>query len=273
MRRLGTLRVAWRGYCANHKQANREGDAMTDIQETLRRLANRFAARDIMKPAQDLVCAATEDEARRLLAENACYDIIPIRDGHRLSSFLERDQQRPRVIQIQHVVGAGTPIPEVVDSLSDRRFVFVVGSREVIGLLHFSDLNDPVVKLPYFVLVEGVERRLADCLRDRVTNAVLADLIRDPVRLKALRNKMTKLRGDHADRDWVTLMYFREVLDAAVHFGTLSLTAVEIEDLSVTRTRVAHAAADELVESHGDVRRLSRVRQLCTDILLGRKKA
>ncbi len=117
-----------------------------------------------MKPADDLVQAATEGEARHLLVQHPQYDIIPIRNGGRIVSFLERDQQRTRVIMIQHVVSSGTPILDVVDSLSDRTFVFVVGCGEVIGLLHFSDLNDPVLKLPYFVLLDGVERRLADNL-------------------------------------------------------------------------------------------------------------
>jgi hypothetical protein len=224
-----------------------------------------------MKPAEHLVCAATEDEAHQVLERNPRYDIVPLRTGDKLLSFLERGQSRARIIQIQHVVGAGTPIPDVVDSLCERRFVFVVGRHEVVGLVHFSDLNDPVVKLPYFVLLEGVERRLADPLRDRVTATTLPTLIQDSVRLKALQDKMTRLEGSDADRDWVTLMYFREILDAAVHFRVLSLTGGEIEDLSAVRTRVAHAATDELVESHRDVGRLSRVREICIDILLGKK--
>ena len=182
---------------------------MTNFQETLRRLASRFVARDIMKPAGELVSAESEAGARRRLEENPCFDIIPIASNGRLLAFLERGESRPKTIQIQHVIGAGTPIPDVVDSLCDRRFVFVVGRHDIVGLVHFSDLNDPVVKLPFFVLLEGVERRLADAIKGLVTEDVLSDLIRDQQRLDAIRGKMDKLRTDKADRDWVTLMYFR----------------------------------------------------------------
>ncbi len=106
-----------------------------------------------------------------------------------------------------------------------------------------------------------------------MTDAVLPELIRNVERLTDLRAKMARLQNRGANRDWVTLMYFREILDAAVHFGTISLEVRQIEKLSAARNRVAHAAADELVESHGDVRKLCRVRCLCMDILLGEETA
>lgn len=166
---------------------------MTDLQETLRRLASRFVARDIMKPATELVSADSEAHARKRLEENPRLDVIPIFRGGTLLAFQERGQPRAETIQIRHLVGAGTPIPDVVDSMSDRRFVLVVGRHEVIGLIHFSDLNDPVVKLPFFVLLEGVERRLADAVDGLVTEDVIPELIRDPKRVDAIRLKMAQV--------------------------------------------------------------------------------
>jgi hypothetical protein len=80
---------------------------------------------------------------------------------------------------------------------------------------------------------------------------------------------MARLQKEEADRDWVTLFYFPEILKAGVWFGTLHLEPRQIDDLSTVRTRVAHAAADELVELHADVQRLSRVRTMCMNILFG----
>lgn len=241
---------------------------MTDIQETLQRLANRFVARDIMKPATELVSADSEADARKRLEENPRFDIIPIFSGGTLLSFMERDQPRMKTIQIPHLVGAGTPIPDVVDSMSDRRFVFVVGRHEVIGLIHFSDLNDPLVKLPFFVLLEGVERRLADAVKGLVTKDVIPKLIRNLKRVDDIHQKMANLRKNEADRDWVTLMYFSEILEAAVYFRKVSLEVNQIEQLSLIRNRVDHAAGKELIERHQDVKRLSRVRKLCIRIML-----
>jgi hypothetical protein len=85
--------------------------------------------------------------------------------------------------------------------------------------------------------------------------------------LTEIKTKMTELRKGGADRDWVTLLFFREVIDAAVGFEKLRLSTKEIEDLSTIRTRVAHAAAHQLVESQADVRRLVRVWRLCRELL------
>lgn len=246
---------------------------MLTLQDTLRRLAERFVARDIMIPQERLVVAKDQDEAMQILERDPRYDVIPLRQGDRLVAFLERGTPKPRIIQIQHVISPETSIPELVDSLCDRPFVFIVGRHQVVGLVHFSDLNDPIVKLPYFVLLEGLERQVADSIRDLVTEDTLPRFKIDPQRLTVLKNKMANLQEKHANRDWVTLLYFREILEAAVHFGKLNLAGPQIVDLSKVRTRVSHAATDELVESHADVRRLSSVHRLCIELLLGRGPA
>lgn len=240
---------------------------MTDIHQTLGRLANIVVAGHIMKSVEELVSADSEASARDRLAEYLDYDIIPIRSGGKIRAFLERGQSRQKVIQIQYVIGGGTPILDVVDSLSDQQFVFVVGRGEVVGFVHFSDLNDPVVKLPFFVLLEGVERRLGDAIEGLVTKQVLSDLIRDKPRLEDIYRDMDKLQASRADRDWVTLMSFSEILHAAVHFGKVPLHTQQIEVLSGIRNRVCHPATGQLVGAHPDVRRLKQVRDMCIRIL------
>jgi len=246
---------------------------MTDLRETLRRLARRFVARDLMVPKEELICAQDEHDAGLKLEAHPKFDVIPIRQADRLVAFVERGRPQHKTIQVQHVIGSETPILDLVDSLCDRPFVFVVGRHEVIGLVHFSDLNDPIVKLPYFVLLEGVERQVADSVRSLVREESFAEIIRDPNRISQIRGKMSKLNANGADRDWVTILYFREILEAACHFDKLWLKMAEIEDLSAVRTRVAHAASEELVETHSDVRRLRNVGSLCSSILFSDKAA
>jgi hypothetical protein len=244
---------------------------MTDLRETLRRLARSFVARDLMVPKEDLVCSEDERDAEQKLEANSNFDVIPIRRAGTLVAFLERGQSQPRTIQVQHLIGSETPIVDLVDSFHDRSFLFVVGRQEIVGLVHFSDLNDPVVKLPYFALLEGVERQVADTVGPLVLRESLPQFIRDPKRVTQIVDKMDKLRANKADRDWVTILYFREILEAACYFGRLSLKVSEIEDLSAVRTLVAHAATKELVETHSDVQRLRNIGSLCSRILFVNK--
>ena len=246
---------------------------MSDLRETLRRLARRFVACDLMVPREELVCAEDQRDAEQKLEAYPKFDVIPIRQGDRLVSFLERGQSKPRTIQVQHVIGSETPIIDLAESLCNRPFVFVVGRHEVVGLVHFSDLKDPIVKLPYFVLLEGVERQVADSVKNLAQEEILPQFIRDTERLTKIREKMNQLKANDANRDWVTILYFREILEAACHLGKLSLKVSEIEDLSAVRTRVAHAATEELVEKHSDVQRLRNVGRLCSSILFSERAA
>lgn len=244
---------------------------MSDLRETLRRLARRFVARDLMVPREELVCAEDLREAEKKLEAYPKFDIIPIRQAQRIVWFLERGQAKHRTIQVQHVIGPETPILDLLDSLCNQTFVFVVEKHEVVGLVHFSDLNDPIVKLPYFVLLEGVERQVTDSIKNLVQEELLSKFIGASDRVAAIRDKMKRLKEKHAEREWVTVLYFREILDAARYFGKLRLKDSEIADLSDVRTRVDHAAAKDLVEEHSDVKRLKDVVKLCSSVLFSER--
>lgn len=247
---------------------------MTDLRETLRRLARRFVARDLMTPRDELVCAEDQREAEQTLYAHLKFDVIPIRqaDG-RIVRFLVRGESKPRTIQVQHVIGPETPILDLVNSLCDQTFVFVVERHEVVGLVHFADLNDAVVKIPFFVLLEGVERQVADSIKKLVQEELLPQFIGDTARVTSIKNKMKKLKAKDAEREWVTILSFREILDAARHLGKLPLNVSEIAELSALRNRVDHAAAKELVEEHSDVKRLRDSDKLCWSILFSERVA
>lgn len=238
---------------------------MPNLQDTLLRLAGSFVAHDIMTCEADLEKAEDFTEAKQKLELRPKYDVIPIRKSNRLVAFAERGKPRQKVIQIQDVVGANTPILDLVESLADRRFTFVLGRHKVIGLITISDLNDPIVKLPYFVLLEGLERRVSDMVRPLITDNSLEAVISDPARLDFLLKKKQKM--EDAFRDWPSLLYFNEILQAGVHFKQLNLPPKQIEDLVRVRNKVSHATGDEMVEKQADVCRLDSVRKLCRELL------
>jgi hypothetical protein len=99
-------------------------------------------------------------------------------------------------------VSAGTPILDLVGTFCDRQHLFVLGQCEIVGLIHFSDLNDPVVKLPYFLLLEGLERKIADSIRESVNNNALSQIITDPKRLANIRGKMSDLKKNRLIVIW-----------------------------------------------------------------------
>lgn len=125
-----------------------------------------------------------------------------------------------------------------------------------------------MIKIPFFVLLEELERRSADSIRLLVQESPLSVFLKDPKRLDFIQRKVERHQKEDTDRGLVAELYFREVLEAAVHFGKLPAVVQQIEELSAVRNRVAHATSDDqLVETHADVRMLRRVRDFCLDFL------
>jgi hypothetical protein len=226
-----------------------------------------------MIPVDQLSCARDLDSARHQLEKHPEFDIIPIRHGERIVAFLQRGSDEIKPLQLSDVISEGTSILDLVDCLGDKRHFFIIARRTVVGFVHFSDLNDPVVKLPFFVLLEAVERHVADSVRALVNDDNIASLLDDPKRRTQVSQKMAKMREQQADRDWVTLLYFKEILVAASRLHKLDLPGKDIDLLSKVRTLVCHAATEPLVEKHDQVKRLTRARRICAKLLTGKDTA
>jgi hypothetical protein len=78
---------------------------VADLQETLRRLAGRFAARDIMTPLARLEKGKDLPEAQEKLEIHQEYDLIPIHRGGRQVAYLDVDV----TLEIEARIPNGTP--------------------------------------------------------------------------------------------------------------------------------------------------------------------
>jgi len=71
---------------------------MPTLEETLKRLATTFTARDIMIPNADLVCATDEVEAVGVSHKNPDFNVIPIRQDGNLTGYFERNSRSTKKI-------------------------------------------------------------------------------------------------------------------------------------------------------------------------------
>jgi len=235
--------------------------------EALERLAREFVVRDIMVPEADLKWTHDRRQAIQLLDEYPDFDMIPIRTGGVLTTVHERGAAEARPIAVSDLVSDATSIIDVVDILVDRPRVFVLVRDHIGGYVHFSDLNHPTVKLPFFVLLEAVERRFFEALKPRITLEVLEQVL-DFARCSTLKDKMSRLTATRANLNWAAQLSFKEILLSARFLGAKGLDVPAIDLLSAVRNRVCHAATDDqLVEDHSHVRRLAQVRNLALELL------
>ena len=214
-----------------------------------------------------LHCASDVQGALRLLAELPDLDTIPLRSGGVLTAVFERGATTARPLNIRDLVSDGTSVLEVIDVLTTQRCVFVLAKNSVAGCVHFSDLNHPVVKLPLFVLLEAVERRLFERLKARISFEVIEQVL-DPQRCLQIREKMKRLQASRSNLNWAAQLGFGELLFCARKLGAIECDAAAINALSLVRNRVCHAASDELlIEDHTHVRRLAHSIKLARGLL------
>lgn len=148
-----------------------------------------------------------------------------------------------------------------------RGFCFVLVRNRIAGYVHYSDLNNDIVKLPFFILFENVEHHLVGELRPLIHEDNLADILVDKDRLNHAKEKMSFMREHGTDLDWTTVLYFRELLNFASRFGLLpSEVGKAIDDLSNVRNKVCHATGP-LVDAPRDAGKLSTAKMACMAIL------
>jgi hypothetical protein len=165
------------------------------------------------------------------------------------------------------LVSDATSILDIVDILADRPPVFVLVRNRIGGYVHFSHLNRPIVKLPFFVLLEAVERHFFDMLSGVITLQLIETVLGQQRRA----NLETRMRGQQAsgsNLNWAALLSFKELLLCARELGALTYEVRDLDRLAKVRNLVCHGANEDLlVEQHSDVRRLVHAKSLCFKLL------
>lgn len=241
---------------------------MGNIEQTLKGLALSFAVRDIMRQQEELICALNEDEARELLQEYPDFDVIPIKRKGKIKGYLERDLKNQKDIIISDLVSDATSILDLIDILVERKFCFVISKGSIEGYIHFSDLNNQIVKLPFYVILEALESHLIKEVEDSINENILKKVL-NPKRFGELKERMERLEKHRANLDWINFLFFKEIVEIACYLNKIKLKQKEIDIISKIRNLVCHANKP-LIKKYEDIRRLIRTKNICLSILKSR---
>jgi hypothetical protein len=237
-----------------------------NVEDTLAQLGAAFAVRDIMVRYEDLQLVDDESEAIRFFEEQEDYDYTASPKTGRITTYYKRDEIKGQLLRQEDLLSDGTGLLDLLDLLTARDFFFVLSANRICGFVHFSDLNDEVVKLPLFVLLAAAERRLWHRVREGLTEAELEGAL-VPERLKQVLERFEDAKEQRADRDLEGLLYFGEILKLAKNRGLIpQISSDDRGLLNDTRNRVAHHDR-LLVEKHKDVRKLAKIRDLCRELM------
>ena len=236
---------------------------MPTIEETLKRLAITFTAKDIMIPEKGLTCANNEVDAAGLSQDNLDFNVIPIRQNTRLAGYFLRDSRTTKQIVLNDLISDGTSLLDIVEILEDREFSFVLSHREIAGYVHFSDLNHHLVKLALYVIFEALERQALISIPRTNDREYLRNNL-DPGRFAQIENKY-KRDGDAA-RSLFNYLNIADILRLANKAGTIQLDDEVISTVKDVRDKASHAI-ENIVVDHPSVKRLATVKRECLRIL------
>lgn len=96
---------------------------MPTTEETLKRLAVTFTARDIMVPAAGLTCAADEGEAKKVSKQNPDFSVIPLRRDTKLTGYFLRDLRATKEITLNDLISDGTSLLDLVEIFEHRELL------------------------------------------------------------------------------------------------------------------------------------------------------
>jgi hypothetical protein len=236
---------------------------MPSVEETLKRLAMTFTVKDIMTSRGDLVCAHDLDHARTVSAQNADFDVIPIRVNERLIGYFERNPGHARDITANDLISDGTSLLDVVEIFEKRKFCFVLSHEHVAGYVHFSDLNHHLVKLTFYVLLEAVER-MALGIVEKDDRELLKTKLNHPQRFAQI--EALYKRGGEASRGLLSYLNISDLLRLAINSGVIKAEESVIYAIKRTRDGAAHVS-ENLVNSSDGVKELALVKRECLRIL------
>ena len=218
-----------------------------------------------MIPVEKLIKAQTMEKACQLLAEHQDFNLIPIEANGEIIGYVERGNPILHPVDLNVSVGIGCSILDIVDVFAERQFCFILGKWRIEGYIHFSDLNHPLVNLPFYILLQAVETHALSLIQDQFNEEVLHHICSGASANRISRN-FNRRKANDSNRSLLNEVGLNKMLKAAVHLERLNLSDEEIAELYKVRNSLSHVP-EQLIWEYDDVKRLVWVTRKCYTIL------
>jgi hypothetical protein len=203
----------------------------------LTQLSNAFSVQDVMTEVIQLERADTLGDAKNLFHE---YDIIPYPKRGLITGFFRKDSAELHNIDLCYIVSEGTSLFDLPQLFCEKPFYFVISSNRIAGYIHYSDLNKPIVKVPFFAISQAVERKLWEQIEDRISEDDLRQVFY-PQEVGSFLKKKSKAEKHNIDLGWIDIFSFQYILKLARFYSLIGLSDEQIKLLTEVRNKTAHS--------------------------------
>ncbi|HEC93653.1 MAG TPA: hypothetical protein ENI51_11860 [Candidatus Atribacteria bacterium] len=85
------------------------------------------------------------------------FDILPAKN---LKEYWNRKDKEFHRITSEIIVNTDLELWNLIDYFKDRDFYFVEQNGEIVGLVHFSDLNKQYVRILFYIIISELELKM-----------------------------------------------------------------------------------------------------------------
>ena len=206
-----------------------------------------------MVPVVRLSRAATGEEAAAL---HDHFDVVPFPRRGRITGYYLKGSPGVVPISADDILSHGTPIIDLAALFLRRPFGFVIQANTIVGYAHYSDLNKPMAKVPFFAAFQLAESAVLERIRNDLTEPTLRALL-DRGEFDRLARTRARVARRNVDVGWQGILSLRDVLVIAGRNHKTRLTDHDRRLVVEFRNRSAHATST-LIQREGDLRDLAK---------------
>ena len=255
------------------------------VDYVLYRLNEAFQVKDI---SNELVTTGGITEALGIKSQMD-FDRIPIKVKGKITTYYDSKLDSEKKIDPQEIISESTGILETLSRLSRRDFYFVCSENDITHIVHYSDLNNPLVSLGIYAQIIYCEIAIRNFARSKNPSNLdygekfLNDVKKHTgVKLKVGRakNKFQVKKSLQIETDFFDELYFdeelilfRELIKSGLDANGvkeferfINLEDSRIVSLKDKRNEVMHSKP-EIIKNQSDINEWLRFLQDCQNII------
>jgi hypothetical protein len=222
-------------------------------------LTREFTVEKIMISKSGLIIGDSPENCSKLSGQHPDFDIIPFSQNDVIMGYWEKKHKRIIPISPKDLITSSTDIFKLIDLFEKRMFYFVMKGTEITGYLHRVDLNNDLLKVPFYILLQSLESSLLEKLNLNTDEIKLLDSQSRVKQLlhwhKARQKKDIHMEGVHG-------LYLSEILELSIKRKILDISLPLKHDLEDFRNRVSHADKS-LLNDISEIPRLIKIKDCC----------
>ena len=227
-----------------------------DVDYVLMRINEAFQVADIsksLKKAKDL------NEAKNI-NEKKGFTRVPISDENgRTKEYYDGRTKKVVPIEIDlEILPDCEGLLKIIPALEDNEFYFVLTGNRISKIVHFSDLNNPIVSIGIYAQLNYLEISIRDFIRRTIGNDEETQM--SYLEKNLPKKKFENIKKQYEDKklndahiDPVNELYLDQELLLARHFKLTEIDDKTIVDFTKKRNSLAHSS--NIVKKHEDVKK------------------